>query len=382
MSRPDFARLRHIWTESFGQAAGGQRPYEERVGTGNVRTHEESGEAVGVFALLPFAQYFGGRAVPSGGIGGVAVLPTHRGRGIARAMMRDALLELAGRGIPLAALYPATQPIYRSVGYEHAGVRWETRIPVDAFPHRERALPVRVATDADQPSIRALYSAFAAQRPGWLDRHAFNWDRAHHPTGGDSRIYMVEDEGELAAYAVVQRQAVEMAHHDLHLTDVAWRSPQGLRRLLTLLADHGSLDRTVVLRVGATDPLLLEIPEQRYTVRVVDHWMLRIVDVAGALMARGYPVRASGELHLAVRDTLLPTNDGRFVLRVEEGRATVEPGGAGSVALDISTLAPLFSGHHSLLALRSVGRAEATDGDLEVSAALFAGPPPSLPDMF
>ena len=68
-------------------------------------------------------QWWCGRAVPMAGVAGVKVAPEDRGRGIARRLMAALLAEVAARGYPLSVLYPATVPLYRSLGWELAGTR-------------------------------------------------------------------------------------------------------------------------------------------------------------------------------------------------------------------------------------------------------------------
>jgi GNAT superfamily N-acetyltransferase len=54
----------------------------------------------------------GGASVPTAGVTIVAVLPTHRRRGILRSMMRAQLDDVHARGEPLAALFASEETIY------------------------------------------------------------------------------------------------------------------------------------------------------------------------------------------------------------------------------------------------------------------------------
>jgi GNAT superfamily N-acetyltransferase len=104
----------------------------------NIDSAVADGRCLGAFAgdrmvgsalFLDLRQWWHGRAVPMAGVAGVQIAPEDRGRGIGRAVM-TALTELmAGRGYPLAALYPATMTVYRSLGWEIAGHRHEVRLP-------------------------------------------------------------------------------------------------------------------------------------------------------------------------------------------------------------------------------------------------------------
>ena len=63
------------------------------------------------------------------GVASVKVAPEHRGKGIGRRLMTAALELIAARGYPLSALYPATMPLYRSLGWELAGGKYQATIP-------------------------------------------------------------------------------------------------------------------------------------------------------------------------------------------------------------------------------------------------------------
>src|SRR6185295_16930186 len=79
--------------------------------------------------LIPMGQWFGGKRVPMTGIAAVAVEPFARGKGAAKRLLVSMLQELQGKGVALSTLYPATQVLYRAVGYEQAGSRYEVRAP-------------------------------------------------------------------------------------------------------------------------------------------------------------------------------------------------------------------------------------------------------------
>jgi predicted acetyltransferase len=181
---------------------------------------------------------------------------------------------------------------------------------------------------------------------------------------------------------LVRRRHGHTHELDIALTDFVARTPAAGRRLLGFLGDHRSVARDVLWMGGPSDPLLLLLREQTYQVKQLFLWMVRVVDVPGALEARGYPAGLSGALHLEVADDLLPENHGRFVLEVDGGGARVRRGGDGSLRLDVRALAPLYSGMHSAAALQAVGRLEADEASVRLATALFAGPAPAMPDMF
>ena len=131
-----------------------------------------------------------------------------------------------------------------------------------------------------------------------------------------------------------------------------------------------------------SDPLLLLLPEQTYQVKLLFHWMMRVLDVPAALEARGYPQGVSGTLHFEVQDALFAENRGCFILEVSGGTGHIRRGGNALMRLDIRAFAALYTGFLSPEALRSVGALVADDATVRLATTFFCGPSPALPDMF
>jgi predicted acetyltransferase len=72
-----------------------------------------------------------GGSLPCAGISVVGVYPTHRRRGVLRAMMDAQLLDVHERGEPLAALWASEETIYGRFGYGLAS--WCGEITVERF---------------------------------------------------------------------------------------------------------------------------------------------------------------------------------------------------------------------------------------------------------
>ena len=93
----------------------------------------DGGRLVGSARFHQMRQWWHGRSMPMAGVGGVKVAPEYRGRGVGRALMNGLIPELVARGYPVSTLYPATAPLYRSLGWELAGARHETTVPMPAL---------------------------------------------------------------------------------------------------------------------------------------------------------------------------------------------------------------------------------------------------------
>ncbi|EPX58851.1 hypothetical protein D187_003566 [Cystobacter fuscus DSM 2262] len=382
----ELASADDILSQAFAMTSEFTLGWLRRVEEGGARLRllREGGAVAATAALIPMGQWWGGRRVSLGGIAGVGVAPARRGQGTGVRLMSQVLRELRAEGHVLAGLYPSTQPLYRRVGFEQAGACFEHRLQLSGVDFQERTLALRPVDAADMPALHDVYLRHARKQMGWLDRGPYIWNRVRQPRGQNAYGYLVEGASGVEGYLFLSRHNLSAFGHkqELRLTDFVALTPAAGRRLLSFLGDHRSLAAEVIWRGGPVHPLLFLLREQSYQVKLGDYWMLRVLDVPGALQARGYPPGLSGALHLEVVDDLFPENQGRFVLEVEEGEAQVRPGGEGDMKLHVRALAALYGGFLSPAALQLAGVLEADDTTLRTAEALFSGTPPAMPDMF
>jgi predicted acetyltransferase len=386
----EIPRLRTILMRSLGMHLERAEAWVKRVGAPNLRVVRRGREVVAGHGVLRMGHWFGGRAVPCAGITAVGVATEHRSRGVAGAMLRAALEEAHRDGVPLSSLYPTTFPVYRAAGYESAGNRFIHRVPLASVGSGARGsdvAEVTAVTPQDHGTLRALYDARARSLAGMVDRTPYFWTRVFEPFGEEACAYLVHGDGGPEGYVVLSYRPTPspLAPNELPVRDVVARTPRAARRILRLLGDHRSVARCTLVTAGPADPLLMQLREERLEMAEMERWLLRIVDVRGALEGRGWSPHLRGELHLDVRDELLPGNARRWVLAVGDGRAQVREardGGRGAVTLDIRGLASLYSGFLSAEELRVAGLCDGSDADLATASALFAGPAPWLADMF
>jgi predicted acetyltransferase len=352
------------------------------AGLQNVRVIRDGGALQGALVILPMGHWFGGRAVPMAGIAAVGIAADHRGRGAGTRLMRATVEELHETGCALSVLYPATQPIYRRQGYEQAGTHFEVRLAASDVDVHDRTLALRPIVPDDHSAIEDLYRQWARGAPGNLDRNAFIWHRVRETSEEKALGFCVCRGERIEGYVYYLQKRSTPGWYSLHVTDYVAATPDAGRRLLAFFADHRSQADEVLWRSGPADPLLMLLAEQRHTRKLKDYWMLRIVHVAAALEARGYPLQHSAELHLDIRDDVLPTNTGRIVLEVADGHGYVKAGGAGDLQIDVRGLAALYTGFLSPHELALAGYAEGHDQAFAAAAAIFAGPAPWMRDHF
>jgi predicted acetyltransferase len=330
---------------------------------------ELDGRPAGFLRSRDYRQFFGGKAVPMGGLASVAVDPYARGRGVATALLDRALVRLREAGQVVSALFPSVPPLYRARGWEQTGVYERMILPLDllaALPKPTAHRTVRPATPADLPALHTAYLAFASTVDGMLDRST----RAHKPENVfelDIVEVITGVEG-LRGYLTAERPEGErLIVYDLVADDVDTAG-----RLLRQLASWVGQLNDVSLRIvdPAVRDLLLAQP-MLHDVR--NHpWMLRVVDLPAAVAVRGWPLTERLRplsVDLEVVDEHAPWQAGRHRIVFDGTAVACEPGGTGAVRLHARALGPWFAGSADTAMLR---RAGLLDGDPKIAAGLDA----------
>lgn len=390
----DIDRLCFLMSQAFGVEESSSRTWITESPGKQVRCVDCEGVAApdACLILIPMGQFFGGRSVPMTGVAGVAVSPEARGAGLASTMMVEALREMRASGAALSALFAATQPVYRKVGYEQAGALWHTSIdPSHLRNFRDPDVAVTRLSRDDLPRLREGYTDHARLRDGYLDRGDYIWDRVFKFRAAPSEGWGFTVDGALeGAVFTLNQPGADRAKRSMALTDIWANTPRALRRIGAFLANHASVVREIHFFCALPSPLLLAMQEQSAaSISLKDFWMLRVVDVTRALEARGYPPGARAALDLEIVDDVLRENSGVYRMIVDEGAARVEraPSGgatrAGRVRTDVRDLAAMYTGFAAPQALAAItGRVEGDEQSLATLAQLFAGPPPGMCDPF
>lgn len=343
----------------------------------------------------------GGRSVPVAGVSDVGVVPTHRRRGVLRALVDRVLDDAAGRGEVAAVLNASEATIYERFGFGVA-TRWR-RISVDTArvswrPQVEElgessgSLRLLAVDEAAGPLSEA-YDRAGAGRPGWLSRHDAWWaavlgDVEMYLGGGPTLVVVhLDDRGRPDGYARYRVHPDWSSGSALGRLDVAELVAADAPAALALWRHvlHHDLVAEVVAWVAPDDPLFDALVDPR-AARVRhdgDFTWLRPLDVDALLSGRTYA--GEGTVVLDVRDGVRPEGSGVRRL-VAAGGATVEPaeGAPADLTLGVADLGSLVLGGGSARRLARVGRIhEHRPGAAELVDHLFAVDPlPWCPTRF
>jgi predicted acetyltransferase len=129
--------------------------------------------------------------------------------------------------------------------------------------------------------------------------------------------------------------------------------------------------------------LLLDEPVMQESFRYP--WMLRVLDVPGALSARGWP-GIDADAVFAVDDPMFPANDGPWRLSVRDGEATVESAVSRDAReprpIPIGAFSSMFSGFLRIADAVRLGILDHEDPAAPAFARLLSGPDPWSPFFF
>lgn len=361
----------------------------------------DGGQPVGTAAAFSFGLTVPGGEAAAAGVSFVAVLPSHRRRGILTTLMHRQLSDVAARGEPVAVLRASEPAIYGRFGYGSAAPELSFSIHRgDGLPRvPESAHRLRLAQpNAVVKNMRAVYDAVRQRRPGMITRNDAWWTvelaDPEFARDGWSRQQCViaEDDSGPRGYALYatkpgwDRDGVpdgEVEVHELHAVDAAaaaalWADLLSRDLMHTVHARHRPVD----------DPLLHQLADpRRARAAVIDGLWVRLVDLPAALRRRRYSCPV--DLVVEVADDLLPANAGRWRLRAGGcadpaepscERSTAEP----DVAMGIAALGAAYLGGTRLGALASAGLvAERRPGAITaLSAAMWWDPAPWSPMEF
>jgi predicted acetyltransferase len=249
---------------------------------------------------------------------------------------------------------------------------------------RPDGIDVRPATADDIPATQELFRAMARGGNGIMERAAPLHDTSPDGVlGSVDGISVAVGDGGVEGYASWDREGGYERSGRIRVVDLVGATADATSALLAMLGTWASVAPTIVVRLPEGDPatLLASFTDTRVEAR--DPWMLRVIDAAAAVAARGWPPHLNGSLDLLIEDETCPWNAGPHRLVLEGGEGRLESGGSGAVRLSIRGLAIVYAGACSPAVLRRAGLLAGGDADADAFlSAAGGGPPPALLDYF
>ncbi|MGT2426229.1 GNAT family N-acetyltransferase [Amnibacterium kyonggiense] len=339
----------------------------------------------------------GGGGVGSWAISGVTVSPTHRRRGIARAMLESELRVAVAGGAPLAILTVSEATIYRRFGFGPA--TWATAFTVDArragWAGGETPGRVQfVGRDGAIATARTLFEEAWRATVGDVEivGHRFTrlFGAPSEPEDQRARRFARYDDEDgtargLVVYRLVENPA-DFADYTVEVLQLVATTDDAYRALWRFVLDLDLVGTVKAWLRTVDEPLrwLIRDPRMIRTTELREHLWVRVLDPVAALSARTYG--GAGRLGLRIADPLGHA-DGAFTIESDaSGRAVVTPGAADGPLLElpVDALGSLYLGGASAAVLAAAGRLrERTPGDAAIADRLLrASRPPALTTWF
>ncbi|WP_164863473.1 GNAT family N-acetyltransferase [Agromyces sp. LHK192] len=339
----------------------------------------------------------GGRGVDAWAISSVTVAPTHRRRGIARAMVEAELRDAVDVGAALAVLTVSEATIYGRFGFAPATraatveidrrrARW---IGPDA-PGRTHLVDPRSLREVAPQVIRRA----VARTPGEIDRWPALLDKVLglvDPESDASRrtraVRYDDRNGETQGFATYRITRDANQAGVLEFDFLAAATDDAERALWRSLIEVDFIDKVRGLLRSPDEPLpwLLDDPRAFRVAEVVDHLWVRVLDPVAALRARRYG--SPGSLTIEVTDPLgfaagtfelEVSNGGRAeVSRVESSDASPAASrrglraAGGGIRLSVNELGAILLGDVRPSTLARAGRV-VDAGAVELADRMFA----------
>ena len=319
------------WSDSDRQVGVDRFEFDRTLAAFDDRT------PVGVTMCYSFQLSVPGQEMlPAAGVTFVAVLPTHRRRGVLSSLMRRQLADVRDRGEPLAILWASEAVIYGRYGYGRAS--WQLGFTLQrgegglsraaaslaaAGLAAGRDLRLRIAEpEAVLPELAKVYDAVLASRPGMFGLNQAWWramiyDPADQRQGASPlRCLLAEDASGprgYALYSALDTWTDSLPTNVLTVRELMAADPAASAALGTDLFSRDLTTEFRLWRRPVDDPLLYLLADPRRTrPQLIDALWVRIVDLPRALAGRRYssPV----DVVIEVRDEILPANAGRWRL--------------------------------------------------------------------
>lgn len=324
----------------------------------------------------------GRRFVPSWAISAVTVAPTHRRRGVARALLEAELRTAQAYGAPIATLTVSESTIYGRFGFAPAALARDLTIDTRRAKWTGPQPDGRVHFVSGRQLLEdglALVERVRLATPGQIAYDGILWERQLGLMIGDEdakkqRFVRYDDAaGQMQGFASYKltENPDDFTQHRLDLLHLVTATDDAYAALWRFVLEMDLVSEVRAHLRPVDEPVRWMVSDFR-AVRVaeLDHLWIRILDVPAALEARTYAT--PGRLVLGVTDPF-GACDGTWALEVDpSGNPTVTPtDDPVDVAMTAEELAAIYLGGVSPLMLAAAGRLDGKAAELE---AMFRSP--------
>lgn len=282
--------------------------------------------------------------------------PEHRRTGVFKRALEEVFESLSQRGVPFLIGRAFKDGVWDRLGFGRIcnWTRWRFRTDVLLTAVDEPRGRFRRFDLSDWRDLDAVYEQYTDRYTVSFDRTEEYWRTVVAPFGKPEHIAGWTVDGELRGYVVYKFAPGELT--TLQEVDMAYVDQEAQRHLLYFMGNNDS-QADVGLVFGPEGESKFDLVDEPDTVEAQVHGgpILRITDVERALTVPSYPSDVTASLTIAVDDSMIPDNDGRFELTVREGTASCIPtDDEPDVEADAESLARLLVGYRDISTLEGL----------------------------
>lgn len=363
--------FRRIVSRAFGGDATddeeSRQRFAEQVDLARTYTAFDDSDMVATGASFTFdVSLPGAHTAPLGGLSMVAVVPTHRRRGLLNRIMATHFDDCRQRGEPLSGLWASESSIYGRYGYADAAPimdgSFDTRtVGVPPGPDATRLVDVETAAQL----FPEVYEEVWRQRPGRLSRTAAWWEHRHMRDpeawrdGATERRHVVAyRSGKPVGYTTYRQKSNwddNVPNGAVMVGEVVAVDNAAALSLWSLVASVDLYPNVEFRHVPLDFDLVRQVANPRAIKRqLLDGMYVRVLDVPSALEARGYAETESLVIEVADANGIA---GGVFRLDASpQGTACAPSSAEPDVTLDVASLAALYLGAPGAASLARVGK--------------------------
>jgi predicted acetyltransferase len=342
---------------------------------------------VGCASSVVFEMTVPGGTIPTVGITGVGVVPTHRRRGVNTALMRRQLDDIRDEGFAIAALFASEGGIYGRFGYGLA--------TFDAFVDIETSRSAFVSgsegdgrvrlveRDAAKDRYLSIFDESRLTRPGAMrmEPNWFDYEFAEKHFGEERKFFFVIHETGIdvdgVAVYTIKHNWSGVPQNEVELYALDALNSSAYAQMWRFVLDLDLVSKLTAWGRPPDEPLLHLLREpRRLNMRLKDGMWVRLLDIPRALTARRYP--HDGRVVFDVRDAFCPWNEGRYALAAgAEGATCDQTDDEADLLLTTNELGAVYLGGSTFSQLHRAGRvSEERAGAIGTADAMFTWDPP------
>ena len=310
----------------------------------DVLVAEIDGKIAAALQCFRWQQSVRGILKPMGGIGGVWTYPEYRNQGCVTALMKSAFLEMRMQGICVSMLTPFKASFYESLGYAIANPNQEVNIPVSSLSKYLKLsnaanlscdrLPATEARDIVSNFLYESLRSQTLQPHNHAHNHGlaitnFNYDQWWH-LHRNKLCVLVKRKHQpvaLAIYAIDSSGNLPIHDRHIEISSIFWTDLESRDRLFSFFASHRDQIHSLKMPIPLDANIHTWLHDAgRLQSSMTDPWMVRIVDIVGAL--NGLPIDCE-PFTFALSDPHCNWNEGIFGVSSHRGQLVVKRYGNG-----------------------------------------------------